>query len=210
MEEHTGIVLAGGRSDRFEDGDKALARIDGEPLLGRVVERVGRATDRVVVSCRDEQRDTFERVCDGASVPVQFVVDPVPDGGPLAGLSAALDVVETPFVAVVACDMPGVDPAFLDALFEYAAGCDGAVPTLRDGHLQPLQAVYRATVLQDAIEACQSYRNPGPRTVIERLDVRVLSPDEVAAVTDWRSLRNVNTVAELEQFRGGREWSEYP
>ena len=205
MGERTGIVLAGGRSDRFEDGDKALARIDGEPLLGRVVERVGRATDRVIVSCRDEQRDTFERVCDGASVPVQFVVDPVPDGGPLVGLSAALEVVETAFVAVVACDMPGVDPGFLDALFEYAADRDGAVPTLRDGYLQPLQAVYRVTALQDAIEACRSYRSPGPRTVIERLDVRVLSPEQVERVTDWRSLRNVNTVAELEQFRGDRE-----
>jgi molybdopterin-guanine dinucleotide biosynthesis protein A len=55
-----GVVLAGGRSTRFDDGDKALATVEGTSMLARVVHRLGAVTDVVVVNCRPGQREAFD------------------------------------------------------------------------------------------------------------------------------------------------------
>lgn len=73
-----GAVLAGGKSSRF-GSDKAVALVDGLPLIDHIVMGLFRATEHLVISGRD-WRD--------------FTV--VPDGdfageGPLAGLLAVLD-----------------------------------------------------------------------------------------------------------------------
>jgi len=219
----TGVVLAGGYSRRFGDADKALARIDGEPMLARVVDCVGAFAPGVVVNCREDQRARFAEVL---GPDVRFVTDPTPDGGPLVGLHAALQAVSTAYVAVVACDMPAVDPDFLSVLFDYASGPDrasgddagessdsrdgagessdgpdGAVPRLREGHRQPTQAVYQTDALQRACAAQLSAGSHSLREALDRLDVRVLDPETVAEHTTWRSLTNVNTREDLASFR---------
>lgn len=72
-----GAVLAGGRSSRF-GGDKALARIDGKPLIAHAVEALSRYADDVV--------------CCGRAWPGTATLADRPAGGhgPLAGLNAAL------------------------------------------------------------------------------------------------------------------------
>lgn len=61
MTDHSGVVLAGGRSRRFGEGDKALAELDGEQMVVRVVDRVTTEVEDVAVSCRPEQVDRLER-----------------------------------------------------------------------------------------------------------------------------------------------------
>lgn len=60
-DDRAGVVLAGGFSTQFGDRDKALATADGDPMLARVVDRLNRIVDEVVVSCRRAQREEFER-----------------------------------------------------------------------------------------------------------------------------------------------------
>mgnify|MGYP006272774449 CR=1 FL=1 len=197
----SGVVLAGGYSTRFEGADKALATVDGRPMLARVVDRLAGVVDRVVVSCRADQRPAFEAALGAVDgTPVEFVLDPEPDGGPLAGLAASLAAVESTYTAVVACDMPFIDPDFVSVLFERAAGHDAAVPELDDGHLQPTQAVYRA----DALRAVATRRLAADRRslhgALDDLDTVVIPASTVAANTDWRSLRDVNSRADLDAF----------
>jgi len=87
IETRSAVVLAGGYSTRFGDADKATASLDGEPLVRRVVERVAPAVDEVVVNCRAEQRTPIGQALDGLNY--RFAVDPVPDGGPVAGVRTA-------------------------------------------------------------------------------------------------------------------------
>lgn len=173
----TGVVLAGGRSRRFGPTDKALAPLDGRPMLRRVVDRLGGVVDGVVVNCRPDQRDRFAAALDGVSE-VRFAVDPPgrTDGGPVAGLRTALDAVGTPTAAVAACDTPRIPPSLLRALFERAAGRAGAVPS--DGERRyPLCAVYRTS---DARAACDAVgRNGSMRAVVNRLDPVVVPPATV-------------------------------
>ena len=199
--DRAGIVLAGGYSRRFGEREKALASIDGEPMLGRVLERLDGVVDSLFVSCRAAQKPGFERVLRSRSP--GFVADPVPGEGPLFGLHAALREVDAAYVAVVACDMPAVDPDFVAHLFERAAGLDGAVPRLRDGTPQPAQAVYRTEAMREAASRELEAGGRSLRGAVDCLDVLELPPSEVERQTRWCSLANVNTETELAALEGG-------
>ena len=201
--ERAGVVLAGGYSRRFGEREKALAAIDGEPMLVRVLERLDSVVDSLLVSCRAAQQPGFERALGSRPVSPTFVADPVPGEGPLAGLSPALREVDAEYVAVVACDMPALDPNFVAYLFERAAGRDGAVPRLRDGTPQPAQAVYRTAAMCEAASRELATGGRSLRGAVDRLDVLELPPSEIEARTPWRSLANVNTEAELAALEGG-------
>ncbi len=188
----TGVVLAGGRSVRFGEDDKALARFEGETLLARVVDRVGAVTDGVLVSCRAAQRRPFLRVLSDRPTGVCTVADPVDDGGPVVGLAAALRCCRAPTVVVVACDNPLASPAFLDALCAGLAGHDGVVPYV-GGTLRPLQAAFKREALESA---CLDSLADGERSVHEvlaRLDLLVVRPSALPVDVADRSFTDVNT-----------------
>jgi len=91
-----GAVLAGGRARRF-GSDKALALLDGKPLLTHAAEAIGRYAEIIVLCGRDHP--DFQCLPDR----------PAPDMGPLGGLNAALHhAQEEGYDAVlsIACDMP--------------------------------------------------------------------------------------------------------
>ena len=191
--DRTAVVVAGGYSTRFGDRDKALAEIDGMPMLARVVDRVGSVVDSVVVSCRDDQRAAFAAALDRIDTPIRFVTDPEPDGGPLVGITSAFETVDSPYAAVVACDMPFVDPAFIEFLFSRAAGHDAVVPALDDGLRQPTQAVYRVdrTVAVAAERLAEGKRSL--RGLLDDLDTVVIPAETVLEHTELKSLTDVNT-----------------
>jgi molybdopterin-guanine dinucleotide biosynthesis protein A len=195
----TGVVLAGGYSTRFGETDKALAEVNGTAMIARVVSRLTGVVDRIVVSCRERQQPVFERVLSAldTDVPVQFALDPTPDRGPLAGLVSGFEQVETTYAAVVACDMPFVDPAFIAFLFEQVGGHDAAVPEVDDGHRQPTQAVYhvgRTATVGDRRLAADELSLRG---MLSELDTLILPAATVSAHTNRRSLRDINSHAEL-------------
>ena len=202
----TGVVLAGGYSTRFGEEDKALAEIDGTPMLARVVDRLAAVVDCVVVSCRTDQQPAFERAlaaldCD---CPIRFVTDPEPDRGPLAGIAHAFDAVASAYAAVVACDMPFVDPSFIGFLFEQAAGHEAAVPELKDGYHQPTQAVYRVDRLSAVADRRLAADDLSLQGALDALDTVVIPAATVSAHTDWRSLTDVNSRADLEAVDSDR------
>jgi molybdopterin-guanine dinucleotide biosynthesis protein A len=200
MTGRSAVVLAGGRSRRFGQDDKALAELGGEPLVARVVDRVSTVADEVIVSCRPAQVEPFERVLPSAVVD-GYVEDRFSDVGPLAGIGAGLDATSGEYVAVVACDMPLVEPSVLETLFDRAAGVDAAVPKQEDGHLQPVQAVYRAKPMQDAVD--RALPDGGNiRSVLDALEVVTVS----AAGFPERSFYNVNTREDLADAE--RRWIE--
>jgi len=206
-ERSTGVVLAGGRSTRFEGGDKALAVVDGTPMLARVVGRLGAATDAVVVNCRDDQRAAFERALADVDVPVRFAIDDRPDEGPLVGLDTVLAAVSAPRVLVVACDIPFLDPGFLDALLAAVDGeagsPDAAVPVDATGFATPTCAAYRTDALAASVTDALAAGSLRLRDALEELDVRTVTPDEFGA--SRHALADVDTRADLQQLRSARE-----
>ncbi|MDL0130714.1 molybdenum cofactor guanylyltransferase [Halobacterium salinarum] len=197
-----GIVLAGGRSTRFGDREKALATLGGRPLLWHVVARLGTVVDSVVVNCRRDQRAAFRAAVTTTDTDVAFAVDPDPGQGPAAGLSTALNAVGEPVVAVTACDMPFIDPAFFAWLCDRRAdaGCAGAVPVV-DGHPQVTHSVLAAAPTRVAVDAAAAAGNRSLSGVVARLPVTQVPAAQTRHRTARHSFMDVDTPAELAAAR---------
>jgi len=195
--ERTGVVLAGGHSTRFGQRDKAVGDLAGTPMIRRVVDRLEPLVDELVVNCRDEQVPAIETALeDGPDV--SFAIDPVPDRGPMAGIMTGLRAATGEYAAVIACDMPFVDPDLIAHLFDRAASHDAAVPRVDDKWFQTTQAVYRAAPMA---AACERALERDERKIIEPLfdlDYVVVDEAEIRERTTLETFKNVNTRDELE------------
>ncbi|WP_136688082.1 molybdenum cofactor guanylyltransferase [Halorhabdus amylolytica] len=193
------IVLAGGRSRRFEGSEKALATVGNRTLLARVVDVAGAVTDRtpIVAVATTEQRETYADVLDA---PVRFVIDVPEREGPLAGLSSAVGASDARWSLVLGCDMPLVDEATIEWLAEKRTGeTDVVVPRTADG-LHPLHAWYQREAVANVLEADRSERSL--HALVDRLSVVVVSAEGSPEDVDLeRSVKNVNTRADLAAAR---------
>ena len=184
--EVTGLLLAGGRSTRF-GRDKALARLDGGPLIRRVYDAVSAVTSRVLVSFRD----AHQRYPTALPPETLYVEDATPEAGPLAGLAAGCATATTPWVLVVACDLPhlthGVLTQLLDARSYSATAVIARTP---DGRTHPHCAVYRRAAAAQAVGLLLASNNGAFHAVLDRLNTRMV---EVPA----RYLHNVNRPEDL-------------
>ena len=211
---HSAVIVAGGRSTRFGDADKAVAPLAGTPMIRRVGDRLAPVVDELVVNCREDQRDAIQDALAGFELPTAYALDPEVDQGPMAGIRNGCRAAEGEYAAVVACDMPFVDSEAIDYLFDRASGeiappegADdegeppfyGAVPRLGDGWYQTTQAVYRPDAMADA---CDAALERGDRKILAPLDdlaYAVVSEAELARVTDLDSFENLNTQEEFDE-----------
>lgn len=193
-----GVILAGGRSTRFGADDKAIAELAGIPMIRRVADRLGAVVDDIVVNCRAEQVEDIDAALADGVDDVTFAPDPHPDQGPMAGIRTGIRATDAPYAAVVACDMPFVDPALLEYLFDRADGHDAAVVRLGDGWYQTTQAVYRADAMA---AACEQAIDRGERRILaafDVLDVVLIDEATVSRRAGLETFDNVNTRSELE------------
>jgi len=196
MSERTAVVLAGGRSTRFDGADKAVADLAGTPMIRRVVDRVAPVVDAVVINCRAEQTSAIREALDGVSLPVTFAEDEYPDEGPMAGIATGLRAVAGEYAFVVACDMPFVDPEFVDYLFGRAPGHEAVVPR-PEQWFETTHAVYRAAAMA---EACEAALDAGEERIVAPLfdlDFVVVDAEAVREHGHRRTFENCNTRADF-------------
>jgi molybdopterin-guanine dinucleotide biosynthesis protein A len=170
--------------------DKASLRLDGVALVDRVVARLRSVADPILIARGDR----------AIEVPGCLAIgDAASDAGPLGGLLAALRASPHRLIAVVAVDMPWVDPALVRMLAIRCDGLDASVPVGEHGP-EPLHAVYS----QSAIGACADViagHDRSLRALLSRLRVGYLGAEE------WRAARiqpafarNLNTPEDLDAF----------
>jgi molybdopterin-guanine dinucleotide biosynthesis protein A len=87
--------------------NKALIFFAGRPLIQRVVERVRPIASELLIISND--RTAFE------FLDLPIIPDRIPGQGALSGLFTSLSASTHPFVAPVACDMPFINSALLQA-----------------------------------------------------------------------------------------------
>jgi len=193
-----GVVLAGGRSRRFGDRDKALARFDGRTLVSRAADAVAPlGVDPPFVAVGTASRRAL--LGSGIDRPVEYVFDPPGIGGPVGGILAAARVTEADRLAVVGCDMPLATTEAIRWLAGQSADADAVVPVDDGGELQPVFAVYRTTAVTAAESRLTSAALFG---LLDELDVhRVPVESAPAELRVDQALTNVNTPADLERLR---------
>lgn len=185
------IVQAGGESRRMGE-NKGLKEFLGEPLIERIVKRLKPLGQKILIVAQHPAEYSF------LGLPV--FTDIQPGVGALGGLYTALSVAHTSFAAVVACDMPFVNPELL--LYQWSLiqerGIDVVIPVGNEG-LQPFHAVYRVSTclpaVQDAIGRDQkkvlSWLN---EVVTYRLSIAEMRTFETYAMT----FLNLNTPDDFE------------
>ncbi|MEM9207668.1 MAG: NTP transferase domain-containing protein [Pseudomonadota bacterium] len=177
----SGLVLAGGRSRRMGT-DKALLVNNGESQLAMAMRLLESVCDAAFVSTREEQADEPERA--------RFaqIVDCYEDLGPIAGILSAMDERPGDDWLVVACDLPNLSPATLQAL---VAARDDSAPMIafrssHNGLPEPLCAIYAAeskTLVRDFIS--QGIRCP--RKMMINSDTRLIDQPEPDALDNMNS-----------------------
>ena len=181
----SGYVLAGGRSTRM-GRDKALLPFRGRPLIAAIAETVFQSAGRAILV----GNPALSPVAGFPAIPDLF-----PGEGPLGGILTALRHTSAEWNLVCACDMPGLDSAFLNSLFETAEAGDGEVllPVRSNSLAEPLCAVWH----RDCRGGVEAAFAAGVRKVTAALEGLRVVPYRVNADAPFQ---NVNTP---------EDWSEY-
>ena len=194
MTDRAGVVVAGGRSVRMGGREKAVVDVAGTPLIRRVADGLTPAVEELVVNCRADQREAIAGALSGLAP--TFALDTESDRGPVAGIATGLEATDAAYAVVVACDLPFLDTALVEYLFERAAGNDAAVPK-PDDWFEPLHAVYRP---EPMAEACRDALVEGDVRIIEplfSLEYEVVERTALVAHGSLDSFESVDTPADL-------------
>ena len=185
----TGILLAGGKSRRMGE-DKRNIVVGDQTLLARGLAVL---------------RSTFQEVLvviaqDSVSLDIDAPVvrDLVPDCGSLGGVYTGLKQATTPYIFVVACDMPFLDQAVIAQFTSRRVDADIVMAKL-GGRLHPTHALYGKGCLSIMHEMILA-RHLKVQELVSRqsLVVRYITEADLLTIDpSWHSFSNVNTPADL-------------
>lgn len=175
--------------------DKLALRLGGETLLERTVRVVSEVTDEVLVT----------GLPDGHSAPPgsRRIVDAAENTGPLAGLVAGLRAMHGDRAALVACDLPYLEPRVLRLLLETVGASDAAVPIV-DGRAQPACAAYGRGALPLAERRLRSAQR-SLTALLDDLRVHWVHEETLRTLDPTlHSFINVNTPQDWARVQTGR------
>ena len=189
----TAVILAGGMSRRL-GRNKALEPFQGEPLVHRVIGKMGRVASNIIVVANDVERVAELDLPDHVSP----VIDEYPGKGSLGGIYTGLRASPTEWAVFCACDMPFPSPRLYRALISNRDANDAVVP-LVEGRPEPIHAAYSRACLEPIREKLDA-----DRLKISGFfdDVRVcyFTEDRVREIDpDLLSFFNINTRQDLEK-----------
>ena len=194
MNPPTGIILAGGRSQRMGT-NKALLPLPGkasETFLAHIVSTLAPLCAEVLIVARDAAQ-----FADVALSGTRMVFDQKPGGGPLMGLYSGLNAMQSTTALVVAVDMPFVQPTLLAFLLDSYQPDTLVVPVV-DGVPQVLLALYPRSILP-LIESLLQQGKRAPRALLEVAPVHYIEEARLREVDpQLRSFVGINTPQDLD------------
>ena len=204
LQELSLAILAGGLGKRFGGSDKQAAPVKGVPL-GRRVALNALGSDLPVYLVGPDRH-----IYDG--LPLRFVRDTLPGFGPLSGLHAALCSATTPWVYLLACDMPFFDKDWLNYLFslldtpvvEGSATCL-AILAEKESYIEPFQGLYSRLLIPELERKMDNAGIAGEKLSFSKLlkDLPYRTVPEAVArrfSPDWSLFSSINDPAALKTF----------
>jgi len=191
--EVTGVLLAGGKSRRMGE-DKRHLVVGEQTLLERGLAVLQSIFCEVLVVIAQDSPPL--------SIDARVVRDVVPDCGSLGGLYTGLTQATTPYIFVVACDMPFLNQTVIAQFTSRRGAGDIVMASLAD-RLHPMHALYSKRCLP-ALEEMIRARQFKIQEVVSHSSLRVHYVTEADLLTidpSGHSFYNVNTMADLEAAR---------
>jgi molybdopterin-guanine dinucleotide biosynthesis protein A len=134
MPSFSAVLLAGGQSTRM-GRDKALLSMPGSDFL------LWQWQLRTLEELRPEEIFWSGPGRPNPPGPVRMISDAVENAGPLAGISACLNLLQSDLLVALAIDLPRMNAAFLKTLLTRCSRSCGAVARHGD-FFEPLAAIY--------------------------------------------------------------------
>lgn len=189
----TAVILAGGMSRRL-GRNKALEPFQGEPLIRRVIRRMGRVAPNIIIVANDRERVAELDLPDN----VTPVIDLYPCKGSLGGIYTGLAAAPTDWSVFCACDMPFPSPTLYRALLSNRDDNAAVVPVV-DGRPEPIHAAYSRACLEPIQEKITADRLK-ISGFFEDVAVHYFTEDRVRDIDPHLlSFFNINTQQDLEK-----------
>lgn len=178
------LILAGGRATRLGGVDKHALVIDGETIFARQERVLAPRVAEILVATGSERTGFAGH---------RAVADAIAGAGPLAGIAAGLAAATTPWLLVVAGDMPELDAVLVDRMVATAGAGLDAVGIRVGGLPEPLLCLLRIAAVTPPLDNRLRERKLKASALLTDDDLRVAWIENV----DPRSVRNINTPDDL-------------
>jgi molybdopterin-guanine dinucleotide biosynthesis protein A len=194
--DRSAIVLAGGFSNRFGQ-DKGVLELANKPLIRHVVDAVESVVDETIVVTNSEER--VAKYAKFLKPEVKFAFDIGELRSPLIGALTGFARAQGTYSLLLPFDTPFVSREVVLLLFELCLNRAAVIPRWPNGHIEPLQAVYRTEPALEAAKAAVAEEKLKVRDMIEKLSgVRYVSTLVIQDLDpELRTFFNVNTPADL-------------
>lgn len=192
----TTAILAGGAGTRLGGIDKGFIDLDGRPLVDWVISALPVALHGRLLIVANRNIERYARHA-------RTIRDArAGHAGPLAGIAAALQACESPWLFTVPVDCVAPPPGLLDRLWQDATRCGDNALVAHDGaRRQPLFALYRSQLAESAALSLQ--RDAGVSRWQDAIHAREVDVSGLAGT--WT---NLNTPADLADFAMKGSWRE--
>lgn len=159
-------IQAGGYSKRM-GRDKALLEFNNLTLIEYIIQRGKSLTNNIVITTNTPEKYAF--------LGLPMFSDQISLSGTLVGISTALQAANTPYVAIVACDMPFFSPALFHHELSILKSDDlhAVVPQTEKG-IEPLHAVYQRETCLATINHSLQNKELSPKKWLQRLQVKYI------------------------------------
>jgi molybdenum cofactor guanylyltransferase len=193
------IILCGGRGRRMGQ-DKGLIKFRDKPLILNVLEKARSVAQEIIIVLRDEKQiNQYEKIIDDynfISKNLTITADPIPDEGPLIGISTGLKILRYDKALILPCDSPFISREFIKNIFSYSEGYEAVVPKWPDGKVEPLHAVYSKDIV-GRIEILIEENVRDVKSILEICKVKYVDADSLDDT--GRSFFNLNKPEDLEE-----------
>lgn len=137
------LVLAGGKSRRMNEKNKAFLEFEDKSFIGMITDQLT-GFHNIYISVDDKEKYK--------ALNFILVEDMHKDIGPIGGIYSALKLIEEKYVFVTACDMPKIKKEFIECLCEFIAEDVECIVTQdEEGRINPLAGIYSKHLI-DKIE----------------------------------------------------------
>jgi molybdopterin-guanine dinucleotide biosynthesis protein A len=183
----TALVLAGGRATRLGGAIKHALVVDGRSIFERQRAVLAPRVHEILVASPTD--------VDGA----RTVRDPIDGGGPLVGIAAGIAAMTTPWLLVVAGDMPWLHGPSVDLLLDATKDGLDAVGVRIGGLPEPLFCVVHARARAAIERRLEAARYKASELLTDAgLEVAWIHERELRALDpELRGLRDIDEPGDL-------------
>lgn len=179
MEELTGILLCGGKSQRMGT-DKALLELQNQPMVRYPLKKLEATCSEILISANDNRLDFLG---------YRVVPDEIKNIGPIGGLYSCLKQSIHELNFVLACDMPLITGSLLRKMLQMAQSYDVVVPLVNQ-RAEPLYGLYHKNIVA-SIKYFIDQETYALHKLLSYMNVCYIKPEPEDAL----ELFNINTPA---------------